>query len=157
MLAAFDVAVEGNGAVEWLEFFLRNHWWSLGVALAVSIASLLALPSVVVALPCDYFMPCRRRRVLHKGAYPLLGYTILLLKNLFGIVLLFLGGLMLVLPGQGLLTLLAGLVVMDFPGKYRLLRWMVNRGKVLDALNWLRAKGGEAPLLRPPRVKAPHP
>ena len=48
-------------------------------------------------------------------------------------------------PGQGLLTLLVGLLLMNFPGKYRLERWLVGRRGVLTALNWLRRRGGHPP------------
>jgi archaellum biogenesis protein FlaJ (TadC family) len=136
--------------VEWLDVFVHNHLWILGLALAMSVGSLLALPFIVIALPHDYFLHPRRHRIMHKGAHPLLGYAALVLKNLFGIVLLLLGVVMLVLPGQGLLTILVALIVMDFPGKYRLIRRVVDSGKVLDAMNWLRSRGGKKPLLRPP-------
>ena len=52
---------------------------------------------------------------------------------------------MLVTPGQGLLTLLAGLLLMNFPGKYQLERWLVSRRGVLTALNWLRRRSGQVP------------
>jgi ABC-type spermidine/putrescine transport system permease subunit II len=155
-MLATNASLKGYG-VEWLELFLRNNWWILGLATAVSIGSLLALPFIVISLPHDYFLHNQRKRVLHKGAHPLLGYTVLVLKNLFGVVLLLLGGVLLVLPGQGLLTMLVGLIVMDLPGKYRLMRWLVDHGKVLDALNWLRVRRGRKPLERPPHEAGNHP
>ena len=48
---------------------------------------------------------------------------------------------MLVLPGQGILTILAGIMLLDFPGKHRLLRWIVAHPQVLRTLNWLRRRG----------------
>ena len=47
--------------------------------------------------------------------------------------------------GQGLLTLLVGLLLMNFPGKYQLERWLVGRPGVLAALDWLRQRKGEPP------------
>jgi len=44
-------------------------------------------------------------------------------KNLLGVLLFMLGLIMLVTPGQGILTLLFGLMLMNFPGKYRVERW----------------------------------
>ncbi len=76
----------------------------------------------------------------------LLGFA----KNLLGGVLVVLGLVMLLTPGQGLLTLLIGLMLMNFPGKYRLERWLVTRPGVLRALNWLRARQGHQPLEAPP-------
>jgi hypothetical protein len=52
---------------------------------------------------------------------------------------------MLFTPGQGILTILAGLLLMNFPGKYRLERWLVQRPGVLSSLNWLRTRRGKAP------------
>jgi len=72
-----------------------------------------------------------------------------LLKNLLGALLVVMGLVMLVTPGQGLLTLLAGLLLMNFPGKYRMERWLVLRPGVMRALNWLRQRQGHAPFDRP--------
>jgi len=69
--------------------------------------------------------------------------------GLVGALLVLLGMVMLVTPGQGLLTLLVGLLLMNFPGKYRLERWLVGRRGVLTALNWLRRRGGHAPFEPP--------
>jgi hypothetical protein len=53
---------------------------------------------------------------------------------------------MLVLPGQGLLTLLMGFLLVDFPGKYRLERWLFARPIVRRPINWLRHRAGRVPL-----------
>ena len=68
-------------------------------------------------------------------------------RNALGAVLLAAGIAMLVLPGQGLLTILLGLMLVDFPGKRRAERALVARPNVFEALNWLRAKAGRPPLL----------
>jgi len=54
---------------------------------------------------------------------------------------------MLVLPGQGLLTILAGLVLLHFPRKHELLRWIVSRPAVLASANWVRHRAGRPPLV----------
>jgi hypothetical protein len=59
------------------------------------------------------------------------------------------GLVMLVVPGQGLLTLAVGLMLMDFPGKFRLERWLATRGPVWRSLNWLRKRARRPPLERP--------
>jgi len=59
------------------------------------------------------------------------------------------GLLMLVTPGQGVMTLLVGLLLMNFPGKYRMERWLVMRPGVLRALNWLRRRRGQRPFAAP--------
>ena len=58
---------------------------------------------------------------------------------------------MLVLPGQGLLTLAAGLMIMNYPGKYALERWLITRPYVLPAINKLRSRY-DTPVLKAPDI-----
>ena len=67
------------------------------------------------------------------------GYTAVAVLILAGIA-------MLVLPGQGLLTILIGFLMLDLPGKYRVEKWLISRGRVLHAINWYRGKKGRPPL-----------
>lgn len=117
------------------------------VSLGLLVGSVVALPWFVVRLPRDYFRereppvllsPIRdrgRRRALR------------VLKNLIGVLLLMAGLAMLVLPGQGLLTILVSLLLLDFPGKRRLVRRVVARPRVAAALNAIRRRAGAPPLL----------
>jgi hypothetical protein len=62
-------------------------------------------------------------------------------------VIFILGGLaMLVLPGQGLLTIVIGVSLLDFPGKRVLERRLLSRPMVLQAINRLRQRFGRPPL-----------
>jgi hypothetical protein len=70
-----------------------------------------------------------------------------LAKNLLGYILIAAGILMLVLPGQGMLTIVAGIMLLNFPGKYKLERWIVSRHQVLQSINWVRRRAGQAPLV----------
>jgi hypothetical protein len=36
---------------------------------------------------------------------------------------------------------------MDFPGKFHVERWIVTRKPVFQAINWLRRRAGQAPLV----------
>ena len=54
---------------------------------------------------------------------------------------------MLVLPGQGILTMVIGFSIMDFPGKHRLNDRIVANRKIQQSLNWIRRKGGKDDLL----------
>ena len=72
--------------------------------------------------------------------------SVRLAKNGLGVVLLAAGIAMLVLPGQGLLTLVVALILLDFPGKRRLQRRIVYAPRVLAALNALRRRAGREPL-----------
>ena len=73
----------------------------------------------------------------------------LIAKNILGFVLIIAGIAMLVLPGQGLLTIVVGVVLMNFPGKFRLERWLAMRAPIWRSLNWLRRKARRPELQRP--------
>jgi hypothetical protein len=119
------------------------------VSLLVFLATLIAIPFILIRLPADYF-DVRVPREWMKDRHPVLRFFSMGLKNIAG-VLFFLAGLaMLILPGQGLLTILIGISLMDFPGKQRLEARIVGQRTVLNVINSLRNKFG-----RPPLVLAP--
>tara|TARA_R110000824_G_scaffold7892_6_gene35909 strand:- start:21303 stop:21680 length:378 start_codon:yes stop_codon:yes gene_type:complete len=117
------------------------------LSLLTFVSSLILLPWLVLAIPKDYFVDKRRHRMRWKGSFYPLRMLVLMLKNLLGLVLVCIGMLLLVLPGQGILTILAGLVLLDFPGKFRFLRWLARKEHVLLSLNWIRRKGNKEPFL----------
>ena len=132
-----------------LESLLEFKFIFVGLAwgsLVLFIVSLAVIPWLVTKIPADYFHEERRRRdALIERSLPL--QLLLGFKNLCGFLLILLGLVMLVLPGQGILTIVIGLFLMNFPGKYRLERSLVSRPKVLDSLNWIRAKAEKPPLI----------
>jgi hypothetical protein len=66
-------------------------------------------------------------------------------KIIFGVCLLLIGLVMLVLPGQGLITILIGLSLLPFPGKDKLEQNILSRKSVRTTLNWIRIKAKKAP------------
>ena len=68
-------------------------------------------------------------------------------KNLLGYLLIVVGIAMLLLPGQGVLTMLLGFIMVDLPGKYRFEQWLVARPLVLRSINMLRRRAGREPLI----------
>ena len=123
--------------------------WASALSLLAIVAAIVGVPWVVTRLPHDYFSRAHRQSWRKTKREPWFAVFLGLLKNLLGGLLVALGLVMLVTPGQGLLTLLAGLLLMNFPGKYRLDCWVVLRPGVLRALNWLRGRSGLAPFERP--------
>ena len=101
-----------------------------------------AAPLVIVRLPEDYFTHSRREKK-RDISHPAIRLTIIITKNTLGFVFVIAGILMLFIPGQGLLTILIGIMLMDFPGKYLAERWIVKNTAVLKPLNWLREKNGK--------------
>lgn len=130
----------------WLEDHSLWVWWLAAVSLLMFVGTLIALPFLVVKIPEDYFAQEHRNRELWVHHPPVLRWFLLFGKNLLGGVLVLAGILMLVLPGQGLLTILMGLLLVNFPGKYWLEKWLVTRTPVLKAANWLRKKANHPPI-----------
>ncbi len=111
------------------------------VSIGLLVGSLLGAGWAVKRLPEDFL-------VAQSQAPAQRGITLVrVLRNLLGGVLLLLGVLMLALPGQGVLTILAALSVLDFPGKRRLMARLLRVPSVFRAANKLRERSG-LPVLR---------
>jgi hypothetical protein len=133
--------------LDWAAAHEALLWWMAGLSLAALIAAVVAVPLIVVRIPRGYFRQPRRIRVpLAERRHPLLRVLLLLAKNALAAAFVAAGVAMLVLPGQGILTLLVGVMLADFPGKYRIERWLVSRPPVLRGVNWLRRRAGRPPL-----------
>jgi len=138
--------MDGSMLLQWI---LANEgllWWlALGSAVTF-IATLLVLPVLVASIPADYFAHDKRRVPPWPSRHPFIRVALKIIKNLVGIVLIVAGIAMLLLPGQGILTVLVGLTLVNFPGKYRFERWLVERPAVFKAITWLRVRTGRPPL-----------
>ncbi len=135
--------------LDWLSNNEVLAWWLLVFSAFSFLATLVAVPIILIRLPQDYFAFSHRHRNSWKNRNRILRIPVFIAKNLLGIILIVLGILMLVLPGQGLLTILIGLVLLEFPGKYKIERMIVNRPAVLRTINWIRTKAGKAALIDP--------
>jgi hypothetical protein len=138
-----------SGIIEWAKSYETLWWWLFALSIALFLLTPVAVAWIVVQLPKDYFTSKRRRRAGILKKYPALRPVIVVAKNVLGIVLVIAGIVMLVVPGQGLLTLVAGLMLVDFPGKFRLERWLATRPPVWRSINWLRKRARREPLERP--------
>ncbi|MDC8450565.1 MAG: hypothetical protein LV473_19740 [Nitrospira sp.] len=109
------------------------------------VGSLIAIPFILVRLPTDFFDTRVPRRWMenHHPVLRLLGH---LVKNVVGVIFLFVGFLMLFLPGQGILTMLIGVTMLDFPGKRKMEAKMIGQPAVLSTINNMRQKFGKPPL-----------
>lgn len=118
--------------------------WGLGVFSVLAVlASVVLVPRFLATLPPDY-LSAQARAETHAHGHSL---QLRVLRNLLGVVLGLLGVAMLVLPGQGLLTLMVGVMLVDFPGKHALIVRVFSQPKVLKIVNKLRAHRGSPPLL----------
>ena len=122
----------------WLQLIAVSSLIMLAISLAL-------LPYLVARLPVDHF--CQQSRSQH----PITSQQALLriLRNLLGLILLFAGLLMLLLPGQGLLTLVLALLLLDYPQKKKIERSLLQQKTIFNGLNWLRKKAKVAAFKRP--------
>jgi len=88
---------------------------------------LILVPLLAVQIPSDYFARGKVHRKLWANQHLVLRMVLRIGENLLGCVFIVAGIVMLVLLGQGILTILAGIMLLDFPVKYRFLRWVVGR------------------------------
>lgn len=139
-----------------LESLAAHQQWltALGVVSLITFFGTLALvPWLVARIPADYFTRAPGRDPKPSRVLAALRLPLLLTRNLLGLLLLVAGIAMLVLPGQGLLTIVIALMLMNFPGKFRLQCWLVARPAVLRSINWLRARAQRPPLEAPSNGK----
>ena len=80
---------------------------------------------------------------------PLWRYPYWIAKNIVGVVFIVAGIVMLVLPGQGILTIVLGLALINFPGKRKVIRRIFTQRRIFKAINGLRRKANKPPLEKP--------
>ena len=117
-------------------------------SIIIFITSILGISWFVAQIPEDYFLSSKRKPSKWKEQKPILRLAVLFGKNVIGLSLIIGGLLMLVLPGQGLLTIVTGLLLINYPGKYKLEQKLVAIPSVFRALNWIRVKANKPPLKR---------
>ena len=133
-----------------------QQWIPVDVLIGLTVASvigfigsLIAIPLILVRLPADYF-DTRTPRHWMKDHHPVLRLLGLVIKNVVGAVFVLVGLAMLFLPGQGLLTMLVGVSLIDFPRKRELEAKMVGQPTLLGVINAMRQKFDKPPLTLAP-------
>ncbi len=124
--------------------------WVFGLSLLMFVGSLIAIPFLVARIPSDYFTSPRTRQEW-RGDQPWLRYGFKIVKNIAGAVFVLAGIAMLVLPGQGLVTIAIGVFCLDFPGKRRLELRIIRIRMVRSGFDWMRRRAGQPPLVIPER------
>jgi hypothetical protein len=123
--------------------------WTAVLLVGVFVGSIAAAAVLLVRLPATYFLDGHPRGGWG-DRHVVIRWAALVVKNLVGAVLVGGGVLMLVTPGQGALTILIGVMLLDFPGKRRLERKLIGRPAVLRAINRLRTRFGKPPVVLDP-------
>ena len=134
----------------WIDSQQTLAWWLSAVSVLsvlLFIGTLVAIPIVIARIPADYFV--RRSVPAWWGQHPVLHGLLVGVKNMLGGVLLIAGIAMLVLPGQGLVTILAAIFLLDFPRKRKLELWLMRRRLIRRAVDWIRSRRHKPPLQIP--------
>jgi hypothetical protein len=113
------------------------------------VLSVAGIPWFVARVPTDYFSRSELEQMhIAPAPRPLWRIAAGVLKNALGLVLVLAGIAMLFLPGQGLLTIFVGLLLLEFPGKRWLERRLIGWKPIYRAINALRRRAGRPPLER---------
>ncbi len=132
----------------WLHSYRALGWPAqLALGLGVPMVSFLAGLAVMIGLPSDFFVrPSGPRKA--PRSQRALRWALAVAKNLLGVVLLLAGFIMALplMPGPGVLFILVGLGLVDFPGKRALELRLLREPRVLSSVNKMRARFGRSPI-----------
>ena len=136
--------------LQWIHF---DQWrwllpWMFGFSVIVFIGSLIGVWLVLVHLPEDYLTNEKPVNLLGFQS-KLINVFIKVVRNLMGLGFLLVGMVMLLTPGQGILSIVVGIVFLEFPGKRKLIHKIVAFPRVLNSINAIRRKANKPPLLTP--------
>lgn len=131
------------GLITWKSMLLGVLLFIVTFAISLAIVSF-----IMVKIPADYFRKDKPRE-LWADKPRLVRFLGILVKNLLGLLLVALGIVMSIpgVPGQGILTILLGIMLLDFPGKRDLEHRVVSQPRVFNAINKLRHKFGKENLV----------
>ena len=100
------------------------------ISLITFLVSLILIPILISRIPYDYFS-YHRKNAKQRFKF---------LKSILGVLLILFGLVMLITPGQGIITMFIGLLFLDFPKRYEVEIYMLKKFNLLDHLNWIRRK-----------------
>lgn len=133
------------------DFFSAITWRSVLFGALIFVGSFLinlAIVSIIlVKLPADHFSKSRKTK-FWSGPRPAIHAMKVIGKNIAGLLLVGLGIVLSLpgIPGQGLLTILLGVMLLDFPGRDRLEQKLLSKPSIVNTINRLRGRFGKPPL-----------
>jgi hypothetical protein len=132
----------------WASLTLGKILFGVGLFLLSLGFSFLCIAVVMVKIPENYFSTHYQQDFMPNSPW-VVRWGALIAKNLFGAFLILLGIVLSLpgIPGQGFLTILLGLIMLDIPGKRPLEAKIIKRPAVLSAINNLRARYKKSPLV----------
>ena len=133
-----------NSLIEIFNLYKNLIFWFGSISLFVFIFSLISIKWLVALIPEDYFINKKDSKIKNNSLVA--WYFFLILRNLVGYSLILGGIVMLVLPGQGLFTIIIGLILSNYPGKYYIEKKFIAIPSILKSINWLRKKSNKPPI-----------
>jgi hypothetical protein len=143
----FHMQIEG--LTNWFMAHANLLWIMGSISLVMFVGTILALPLIIIYLPARFFNPSAYAARRSENGLSTWRLCWLVLKNVLGAGLILAGLVMLVLPGQGLVTLLIGLSLVAFPGKRRLVCRLLRQPGVLGFINRIRTAAHRPPVAPP--------
>ena len=141
--------------LHWVRIHEIAFWWIGALSMATFVGTLIIIPILVARIPADYFKRKKQKPgPCYKNQYAAICLIGSVFKNLLGGLFVVAGLAMLFLPGQGFITILIGIMMLNFPGKFELQLRIVQRPTVLRAINWMRTKTNR-PALKVPKSSPP--
>jgi hypothetical protein len=137
--------IEEASPSQWIQIHEGLLQWMFTLSVGTFLIGILLAAIGIVYLPRDYFSS-NYKPFSSKISNVFVRRTYLVGKNVIGVLFIMSGLTLLVLPGQGILTIAIGLSLTDFPGKHKIVGRLIRRGPVLRGANWLRKKAGKYPL-----------
>ncbi len=139
--------------IEWISKFwealtLGQILLFVGLFLASVTFSFLVIGIVMVKIPANYFSSHYQQDFMPNSRW-MVRWGAVIAKNLLGVFLILLGIILSLpgVPGQGLLTILLGVIMMDIPGKRPIEAKIIKRPPIRDAINKLRVRFNKEPLI----------
>ena len=138
----FDSLSELVASITWRKFLIGALIFVGTFFINLAIVSL-----ILVKIPANHFSKSRKTQ-FWSGPRPLLHAAGVVGKNIGGLLLVAIGIVLSLpgVPGQGLLTVLLGIMLLDFPGRRGLEQKLLSRPSIVNAINRLRARFGKKPL-----------
>jgi len=133
------------------DFLTALTWRKVLVGASIFLASFLVnlgiVSAILVKLPADHFSKSRKTK-FWAGPRPAIHAAKVIGKNIAGVLLVALGIVLSLpgVPGQGLLTVLLGIMLLDFPGRHRLEQKLLSKPSIVNTINRLRERFDKPPL-----------
>ena len=133
------------------DFFVALTWRKVLLGAAIFLVSFFAnlgiVSLILVKIPANHFSKSRKTK-FWAGPRPWLHAAKVIGKNIGGVLLVALGIVLSLpgVPGQGLLTVLLGIMLLDFPGRHRLEQKLLSKPSIVNSINKLRGRFGKKPL-----------